>query len=79
MITETYNWETWYMTSQNLMCHRFSPRVEIRTNLETGIIRIYKDDKEVNKIDASEMTMREYEQLLVRTAKEAALLPSINE
>ena len=33
----------------------------------------------LNKIDGSEMLMSEYEQFLVRTAKEAATLPSINQ
>ena len=79
MTPEEYNWETWFITHQDLMCHRFSSRVEIRTNIKTGYIRIFKDDTEINHIDGSEMLMSEYEQLLVRTAKEAARLPSINQ
>lgn len=79
MTTEKYNWETWFITHQDLMCHRLTPRVEVRTNIKTGLISIFNDDEEINKIDGSEMLMSEYEQLLVRTAKEAAMLPSINQ
>ena len=79
MTTEEYNWETWFITHQDLMCHRFTTRVEVRTNIKTGLISIFNDDEEINKIDGSEMLMSEYEQLLVRTAKEAAMLPSINQ
>lgn len=79
MTTEEYNWETWFITHQDLMCHRFTQRVEVRTNIKTGLISIFNDDEEINKIDGSEMLMSEYEQLLVRTAKEAAMLPSINQ
>ena len=79
MTHKEYNWETWFITHMDLMCHRFTPRVEIKTNLKTGLVCIFKDDEEINKIDGSEMLMSEYEQLLVRTAKEAAMLPSINQ
>lgn len=78
MITEEYSWETWYITHLNLICHKFSERVEMRSNFKTGEIRIFKDDKEISHIDGSEMLLSEYEQLLIRTAKEAKLLPSIN-
>ena len=51
MTPEEYNWETWFITNQDLMCHRFTPRVEVRTNIKTGLIRLFKDDIEINKID----------------------------
>lgn len=79
MTPEEYNWETLFITHQDLMCYRFTPRVEVRTNIKTGLIRLFKDDIEINKIDGSEMLMSEYEQFLARTAKEAATLPSINQ
>lgn len=79
MTPEEYNWETWFITHMDLMCHRFTPRVEIRTNIKTGLIRVFKDGNEITKIDGSEMLMEEYEQYLVKTAKEAASLPSINQ
>lgn len=79
MTPEEYNWETRFITHQDLMYHRFTPRVEVRTNIKTGLIRLFKDDIEINKIDGSEMLMSEYEQFLARTAKEAATLPSINQ
>ena len=78
MTPEEYNWETWFITHRDLMCHRFTPRVEMRTNIKTGYIQIFKNEKEISHIDGSEMLISEYEQLLVRTAKEAAMLPSIN-
>lgn len=78
MTPEEYNWETWFITHQDIMCHKFSDRVSIRTNIKTGQIRIFKDGNEVSTIDGSDMKMSQYEQLLVRTATEAAMLPSIN-
>ena len=77
MIREEYNWETWFVTHLNMMCHRFTPRVEIRTDLKSGVIKIFKDGTLINQIDGSEMLMSEYEQLLVRTAKEATILQNI--
>ena len=77
MTLEEYNWETWFVTHLNMMCHRFTPRVEIRTDLKLGVIKIFKDGTLINQIDGKEMLMSEYEQLLVRTAKEAAILQNI--
>lgn len=78
MTPEEYNWETWFETAQNIMCHKFTERVDIRTDLSTGLIRIFKDGNEISRIDGSGMPMRVYEQLLVRTATEALQLSSIN-
>lgn len=70
MATE-YNWETWFITHQDLMCHRLSPRVEVRTNIKTGLIRLFKDDIEIDRIDGSEMLMSEYERYIANIAIEA--------
>lgn len=76
MIKE-YNWETWYDAANNLMCHKFSERIIIRTNINTGLIKIFKDDNEIDRIDGSEMLLTEYESILVRTANEAIMLHNI--
>lgn len=75
---DRYNWDTWYDTENGIMCHKFSERVDIRSNIKTGLIRIFKDDTEVNCIDGAGMLLEEYERLLVRTAKEARQLQVIN-
>lgn len=74
-----YDWETWFETSNQVTCHRFSDRVEMRSSLETGIIRLYKDGNEVNTIDGNGMTLKEYTRILIRTANEAKQLQSINQ
>ena len=66
-----YKWETWFITHQDLMCHRLSPRVEVRTNIKTGLIRLFKDDIEIDRIDGSEMLMSEYERYIANIAIEA--------
>ena len=71
---EEYYWKTVYETAHDIMCHKFNERVDVRTDLSSGLIRIFKDDTEINRIDGSQMLMNEYERLLVRTAKEAAML-----
>lgn len=73
-----YDWDTWYETANNIMCHKFSNRVEIRTSLETGMIRLYKDGNEVNTIDGKDMTLKEYTRILLRTANEERQLQVIN-
>lgn len=77
MATE-YKWETQFLTAQNLMCHILSERVKIITNIQTGLIRILKDDKEIDSIDGSDMSMSDYEKLIVITAEGAKKLQDIN-
>lgn len=75
---DIYDWETWHETANGIMGHKFSERVEIRSNMQTGLIRIFKDGDEVSRIDGTGMLLGEYERLLVRTAKEARQLQVIN-
>lgn len=74
-----YDWATWFETANGIIGHKFSERVEIRSNTETGLIRIFKDGEEVNRIDGAGMPLKEYENLLLRTAKEASQLQVINQ
>lgn len=74
MAKDSYNWDTWFYERPRIMCHKFNERVTMKTELESGMIRIYKDDVEINTIDGSGMKLTEYEELLVRTAKEAETL-----
>lgn len=79
MQEDRYDWETWYETANGIMGHKFSERVEIRSNMQTGLIRIFKDGDEVSRIDGTGMTLKEYESLLLRTANEARQLQVINQ
>lgn len=74
MAKDCYNWDTWFFEKTRIMCHKFNERVTMKTELETGLIRIFKDDVEIRTIDGSSMTLKEYEELLVKTAKEASML-----
>lgn len=74
MAKDCYNWDTWFYEVPRIMCHKFNERVTMKTELETGLIRIFKDDVEIRTIDGSSMTLKEYEELLVKTAKEASML-----
>jgi len=75
---EKFTWETEFITAANLMRHKFSDRVSVYTDLGDGLIRICKDGAAVNTIDGSEMTITEYEKLLVQTAEEAETLKNLN-
>lgn len=74
MAKDCYDWNTWFYEVLRIMCHKFNERVTMKTELETGLIRIFKDDVEIRTIDGSSMTLKEYEELLVKTAKEASML-----
>lgn len=74
MAKDCYDWNTWFYEAPRIMCHKFNERVTMKTELETGLIRIFKDDVEIRTIDGSSMTLKEYEELLVKTAKEASML-----
>lgn len=74
MAKDCYNWDTWFFEKPRIMCHKFNEHVTMKTELETGLIRIFKDDVEIRTIDGSSMTLKEYEELLVKTAKEASML-----
>lgn len=74
MAKDCYGWNTWFYEVPRIMCHKFNERVTMKTELETGLIRIFKDDVEIRTIDGSSMTLKEYEELLVKTAKEASML-----
>lgn len=60
--------------SKGIICHMFSERVVLTANTMTKQISIFKDGNKVNCIDASDMSISEYEQMLERTAKEADVL-----
>lgn len=60
--------------SKGIICHMFSERVALTANTMTKQISIFKDGNKVNCIDASDMSISEYEQMLERTAKEADVL-----
>lgn len=64
-----YNWTTEFITSQNLMVHTFSDRVQVVTNIHTGEIRIFRDNEVIDR--RTDMPISEYERFLLKIAKDA--------
>lgn len=78
MADKTYNWETTFDTRLRLMYHKFNDRFQVVSDLSSGLIRCFRDDQLVSKIDGSRMSVKEYTQFLLRTEREVNLLAEIN-
>lgn len=72
MNNKGYNWETEFITADNLMIHTFSERVKVVTNIKNGTIKVFKDDQVI--IERSDMQMSEYEKFLLRIAEDTETL-----
>lgn len=68
MRIEDCQWETRFISQENIMSHKFTNKIEIKTNLKTGLITITTEDNEI-EIDGSEMLITEYENLLLKISK----------
>ena len=69
MDTVKYNWETEFITADNLMIHTFSDRVKVVTNIHTGEIKTLRDGKVIDR--RNDMPISEYERFLLKIAKDA--------
>lgn len=67
-----YSWSTVFDTSNNLMIHTFSERVEVTSNIKTGEIKVIKDGNVVQNV--SNPAIAAYESFLLNVAKEAKTL-----
>jgi hypothetical protein len=66
------NWNTEFITAENLMIHTFSDRVKVGTNIKTGEIKTLKDGKVIGI--RNDMPISEYENFLIAVAQDAAKL-----
>ncbi len=63
------NWETEFITAENLMIHTFSDRVKVVTNIITGEIKTMRDDEVIDR--RNDMPISDYERFLLGIAKDA--------
>lgn len=73
---ESYSWTTEFKTSENLMIHTFSERIQVVSNIKTGTVKVVRDANVVNTFENPSLT--EYTNFLLRTAKEADDLKKFN-
>lgn len=69
METVKYNWETEFITADNLMIHTFSDRVQVVTNIKTGEIKTLRDGKVIDR--RNDMPISEYEKFLLKIAEDS--------
>jgi hypothetical protein len=72
MTSNGYNWETEFITADDLMIHTFSERVKVVTHIKNGTIKVFKDDQVIIKRD--DMQLSEYEKFLLRIAEDTETL-----
>jgi hypothetical protein len=66
------NWETEFITAENLMIHTFSDRVKVATNIKTGEIKTLRDGEIISS--RNDMPISEYEKFLIAVAEDATKL-----
>lgn len=66
------NWETEFITAENLMVHTFSDRVQVVTNIKTGEIRTLRDSQVIDR--RNDLVISEYEKFLLKVAEDSAKL-----
>lgn len=71
------NWETEFITAENLMIHTFSDRVKVVTNIITGEIKTMRDDEVIDR--RNDMPISDYERFLLGIAKDARKLKEFNQ
>lgn len=72
MEANNFNWDTEFITAENLMVHTFNPRVKVVTNIKTGEVKTFRDDQIIDRRD--DMPISVYEKFLIQTATDAAKL-----
>ena len=69
METVKYNWETEFRTTDDLMVHTFSDRVQVVTNIKTGEIKTLRDNKVIDR--RNDLAISEYEKFLLKIAEDS--------
>lgn len=76
MNKENYSWYTDFNTSENLMIHTFSERVQAVSNIKTGLVKVVKDGVVIREVENSSIS--DYEKLLLGIAEDSEKLNSFN-
>lgn len=76
MNKENYSWYTDFNTSENLMIHTFSERVQVVSNIKTGLVKVVKDGVVIREVENSSIS--DYEKLLLGIAEDSEKLNSFN-
>jgi hypothetical protein len=63
------SWNTEFDTANNLMIHTFNYRVKVVTNIQTGEIKTFRDDKVIDR--QNDMPISDYERFLISIAVDA--------
>ena len=72
---EKQNWLTEFDQKEGIMIHIFNSQIKMITNLKTQTISIWKSEQKAQCYNLSDFNrIEEYENLQIRTAKEAAIL-----
>ena len=72
---ERLQWTTTHSTADNTMTHIFEHgRILVFVDWNTGKVYTQKDGQTLDCIEAGDMTVDEYQEMLVRLAKEDARL-----
>ena len=72
MKANKFNWDTVFNTAEDLMIHTFNSRVQVVTNIKTGIAKILQDGTVIGQ--KPNMKISEYENFLLEVAQDAQKL-----
>lgn len=72
MKANNFNWDTVFNTAEDLMIHTFNSRVQVVTNIKTGIAKILQDGTVIDQ--KPNMKISEYENFLLEVAQDAQKL-----
>lgn len=75
MKANNFNWDTVFNTAEDLMIHTFNSRVQVITNIKTGIAQILQDGVVIDQ--KPNMEISEYENFLLEVAKDAQELEKV--
>jgi hypothetical protein len=72
MNEQIISWTTDFDTCQNIMTHTFTDRIKVIADLNTGIVKFFKDGVMYNKIES--IMLVKYESILLETALDSRKL-----
>lgn len=75
MKANNFNWDTVFNTAEDLMIYTFNSRVQVVTNIKTGIAKVLRDGTVINQ--KPNMKISEYENFLLEVAQDAQKLEAI--
>lgn len=73
---KNYSWQTTFETSKDLMIHTFTDRVNVVTNIKTGLIKVLRDGKIIETVENPAIV--EYEKFLLRVSEAAQDLDNLH-